>query len=147
MAERRQKTVNPPRWVLDCSAVAAFLLEEKDGRDIDPLILTAGDGRITITVPSLFSYEMTNVFATGVRKRRISLEDAADLSSALWNLPLHVEPAPYPVVQRRIFTLAQEHRLSAYDAAYLELAQRLQANLKTFDKDLLALKKKYSFIS
>ena len=36
----------------------------------------------------------------------------------------------------RILGLARAHRLSSYDATYLELAQRLGASLASFDRDL-----------
>jgi len=37
-----------------------------------------------------------------------------------------------------VLRLAQTHRLSVYDAAYLELAQRHRVELATLDADLMA---------
>ncbi len=43
-------------------------------------------------------------------------------------------------------SLAWVHELSFCDAAYLELALRLQCRLKSLDRHLLALRSHYPFI-
>ena len=48
--------------------------------------------------------------------------------------------------QRNIILLAREFDLTAYDAAYLELAIRLDSKLATLDADLLKLKRIFNWI-
>jgi predicted nucleic acid-binding protein len=49
--------------------------------------------------------------------------------------PIHVEPAS-TAAWSAIHHLAEQHRLTAYDAAYLEVAQRAGLPLATLDGDL-----------
>ena len=46
-----------------------------------------------------------------------------------------IKPAPYPF-DVDVFALARKHRLTFYDAAYLELARRHDVALATLDEKL-----------
>ena len=134
-------------WVLDCSAVSAFLLAEKPGaEEVEPILTKAAAGEARILMPALFWFEALNVLVVAERKGRLSPEQAAVLRDETRHLPLATEWETGPVERRRIHELAQQHRISAYDAAYLELAERQGAKLKSLDRDLLALKRRYSWI-
>lgn len=52
------------------------------------------------------------------------------------NLPLHTDVNLTQETLRRVQALAQEHALSAYDAAYLELATRKGVGLASLDQRL-----------
>jgi predicted nucleic acid-binding protein len=51
-------------------------------------------------------------------------------------LPIRIDPARTPDQWPPALALAQCHRLTVYDAAYLELAQRTGLPLATLDADL-----------
>lgn len=134
------------KWVLDCSAMASVMLMETDGRETDDLLEQALADKIHISVPSLFWYEISNVLITAVRKKRLEINQARGALARLYELPIGTDTTEGVVVYRRIFDLALMHDLSFYDAAYLELADRIGASLKTFDKAILRLKSHYPWI-
>lgn len=134
------------KWVLDCSAMASVMLMETDGRETDDLLEQALAERIHISVPSLFWYEISNVLTTAVRKKRLEINQARGALARLCELPIGTDTTDGVVVYRRIFDLALMHDLSFYDAAYLELADRIGASLKTFDKAILRLGRHYPWI-
>jgi predicted nucleic acid-binding protein len=133
-------------WVIDCSAAAAFLLQEQEGSAIDSLLRRAGDNEIHLVVPSLFWFELVNTLVTAERRGRITRHQALLLRGEADGLPVATEPPPGSVERRRLHDLALNHRLTAYDASYLELAERQGARLKTLDPDLLALRGQYPWI-
>jgi predicted nucleic acid-binding protein len=133
-------------WVIDCSAVAAFLLNEPEGGRIDPFIEGAASGDIELLAPALFWSELLNVLMMAERRGRISREQAVGLRNATDHLPVTTEPDLGALARRRIHEFGLAHNLTAYDAAYLELAERRGARLKTLDPDLLALRPHYPWI-
>lgn len=134
------------KWVLDCSAMASVILMETEGRETDDLLEQALADRIHISVPPLFWYEMSNVLATAVRKKRLEINQARGALARLCELPINTDDVEGVLVYRRIFDLALMHDLSFYDAAYLELADRIGASLKTLDQAILRLNSHYPFI-
>ncbi len=134
------------KWVLDCSAMASVMLMETECRETDDLLEQALAGRVHISVPSLFWYEMSNVLAMAVRKKRLDINQGRDALARLCELPISTDTADGVVIYRRILDLALMHELSFYDAAYLELADRIGASLKTLDQALLRLSSRYSWI-
>ena len=69
------------------------------------------------------------------RKGRLTDEQVNEFLEDLAALPIRVMPAAAAQL-RAILSLAKQHRLTAYDAAYLELAQRAGLPLATLDGDL-----------
>jgi len=134
------------KWVLDCSVMAAIILSEKEGLEASEILEQALEGRIQILVPALFWYEIGNVLTISVRSNRLAKDKAQEALLQLGELPINTDLPEDFIVRRRIFDLAVLHNLSAYDAAYLELAERFNACLKTFDQALLKLRSRYSWI-
>ena len=118
-------------FVVDASVAGAWYLPDES----DPLADTAAL-RLTsdsAIVPALFWFELRNVFLMGERRGRISEADTARFISNLARLPLTTDREPN---ENAIFHLARAHKLSIYDAAYLELAQRKGATLASLDNAL-----------
>lgn len=69
------------------------------------------------------------------RHDRIAEASSARFPHALSRLRIGVDPAPGDAL---VMTLARRHRLSVYDAAYLELARRRGVPLATLDTALAA---------
>ncbi len=57
-------------------------------------------------------------------------------SSDLSALAIRIQPPHAPAVWNSVIQVATKHRLTIYDAAYLELAQRMGLPLATLDRDL-----------
>ena len=87
-------------------------------------------------VPSLWRLEVANILEMGVRRGRndAGFRDAtlADLSS----LPIRIDPHTNRQAWSNTLQLSHLHRLTLYDAAYLELAKRRGLPLATLDEEL-----------
>lgn len=116
--------------VVDCSVAAAWLLGEND--DADPLIAAgAAEG---LHVPALWHLEMANVVLTALKRKRLTAAEARQAEHLVQALPV-VTDTTAPNIGKLI-ALGREYHLTAYDAAYLELALRQRLPLATFDTDL-----------
>ncbi|MBO9569224.1 MAG: type II toxin-antitoxin system VapC family toxin [Cellulomonas iranensis] len=116
--------------VVDASAVLAVLLDP--GTRGEQAARHARDARLV--APDLLGYEVLNV----LRRRRASghlTTNQADLAVRTWD-ELPVELWALAPLQDRVWRLA--HNLSAYDAAYVALAEHLDAPLLTGDHRLAA---------
>jgi predicted nucleic acid-binding protein len=87
-------------------------------------------------VPSLWWYEISNALVVAQRKRRLTEADRFGLMDLYGNLPLQTDSHLTSEIVGRLQGLAHERGLSAYDAAYLELAIRKSASLATLDQKL-----------
>lgn len=114
-----------PPLVGDCSVLAAVLFDEPErGRAADALSGTE------IFAPYLIDHELVSV---AVKKAHQGLEDVVRQGlSDLADLAI-TRCSVDAAAQWRV---ALEFELSAYDAAYLQLALELQAPLVTFDQRL-----------
>jgi predicted nucleic acid-binding protein len=89
-------------------------------------------------VPSIWRLEVANSLQTGLRRGRI---DAAFRDAALADLSLmdiSIDPETDDHAWTTSLRVAERHRLTLYDAAYLELAQRRNLPLASLDRELLA---------
>jgi predicted nucleic acid-binding protein len=120
--------------VLDCSVAVSWCFEDEASPATDDLLDRVRDeGAI---VPALWRWEVANVLLVGVRRGRLSAGDASARLSLIDTLSIAQDADASEKAWRETFLLAQTHALSAYDAAYLELALRLGADLATKDADL-----------
>ncbi len=87
-------------------------------------------------VPALWPFEVANVLTMAERRGRITSEGTADFLERLRLLPIQVERREALWVCQQVLTLTRQHRVNAYDAAYLELATRERLALATLDGDL-----------
>ncbi len=89
-----------------------------------------------ILAPNLFALEVANVAAKLESKGIIREADALRYFSLLGQLGIrYVETLPSAAFGQ-ILHLAKQHRLSAYDAAYLHLAVTQGIGIATLDSDL-----------
>lgn len=87
-------------------------------------------------VPSIWSLEVANAVLVGERRERISQQQADRFMTMLRTLLIQTDFITLALVGSDVLSLARSHRLSAYDASYLELAQRLSLPLATLDQRL-----------
>lgn len=132
--------------VVDCSAMAAFLLSEREGAPVDRVVEEAVSGNVDLVVPSLFWFEIQNVLLHAERAGRIPKGDAERMESLLLALPIRTDSPPNRITLSRMRRWAETHRLTAYDAAYPELAERLGARLITLDAALRRLSRLHPWI-
>lgn len=120
--------------VIDASFVASlFLPDEASDRAALVAEAIAHDGA---AAPGLLQLEVTNILLMAERRRRIDGVQLLALCEAFDKLPVSLQPSLTPDQRAQVLRLAQKHRLSAYDAAYLELAMRLALPLASLDEPL-----------
>ena len=116
--------------VVDASAIGAIMFGEPEGQTLAAHL----DGE-TLLAPSLLDFELTNLALKKARKRPDDLPKI--LVSLQTALALPVSRIAVPGLD--VFALAAETGLTAYDASYLWLARRHDAELVTLDADLARL--------
>jgi predicted nucleic acid-binding protein len=87
-------------------------------------------------VPVIWRLEVANGLAMVRRRRRITEEAAARALADLSLMPIEPDPETWPRAWSGALALADAHRLTVYDAAYLELALRAGRPLATLDQEL-----------
>ena len=124
--------------VLDCSVAIPWIIQEQSNAAIDALFQDGYRGAVSLFVPALWFTECGNTLNEMVKRKRLSLDQAQEGFTTLRYCRVQADAPPAVAIQSRILRLAQAHRLSFYDATYLELAQRRQCLLATLDQDLRA---------
>ena len=84
-------------------------------------------------VPSVWSLEVRNILVVNERRGRIEPEDSDAFLRELLLLPIRIRPDQD---ESALLTLARKHQLTAYDAAYLDLAVRISVPVATLDRSL-----------
>jgi predicted nucleic acid-binding protein len=82
--------------------------------------------------------EVLNVLLMAQRRGRMTRAARRDRIEFLRKLPITLDAETAAQAWDAANGLAERHRLTLYDAAYLELAQRLELPLATLDADLRA---------
>jgi predicted nucleic acid-binding protein len=120
--------------VLDSSATLAWIYAEELTASIRGVFVAVQENGAW--VPTHWSLEVATVLEMGVRRGRhnAAFRDATLADLAL--LPVSSDPHTPRQAWGTTLRLAEHHRLTLYDAAYLELAKRIQLPLATLDKDL-----------
>ena len=105
--------------MIDASIRVAWFLDEKSDRRVETAFDTIA--HVETRAPSLFYYEIRNALLVSERRNRITEAMSAAFLHDLGLLPIRLEPAEDDA---SLMTLARQRKLTVYDAAYLELAQR-----------------------
>ena len=119
-------------FVLDNSIVCGWFLENQATPYSDAVIQRLQDDRAF--VPGLWELEFANVLRTACMRQRLTAEAAQRVIAQIVSLPIDVDRQPIPISE--VLGLALRFGLSSYDAAYLELALRLQLPIATGDGPL-----------
>jgi predicted nucleic acid-binding protein len=122
------------RLVVDNSVVMSWCFEDEVSPYTDAVLDAMGRARAL--VPSIWCSEAANVLALAMRKRRLKPADAARFAELLRKLPIDVAPRDSRSDVARLLAVALETGLTAYDAAYLDLARREHLALATTDAPL-----------
>jgi len=83
--------------------------------------------------PCLWWFELRNTLVVNERRGRLTEADTAAFLRHVARLPVTLDPTPE---DGAALILARAHRLTIYDAAYLDLAQRTSLPLATLDTAL-----------
>jgi len=122
--------------VLDGSAALAILLPDERGGKPAAAIFKALNDADEIFVPAHWWVEITNGVLVAERRGRLTQMESATALEDAHALEPATDTESGERVTRDVLALARLHSLTAYDAAYLELAMRKKAKLETLDAAL-----------
>ncbi|MGD9656334.1 MAG: type II toxin-antitoxin system VapC family toxin [Methylocystis sp.] len=118
-------------FVIDASILAGLALaDERPPRAVAAVERLRGE---TALAPSQLFFEIRNVLLVSERRHRLTQAGTEEFLRIIGRLPITID---INCDERRLMTLARTHRLTAYDAAYLELALREGVALATLDAEL-----------
>ena len=122
--------------VLDASFALSWYFEDERTPVADALLDRVADQGAT--VPGLWRLEIANGLRTAIRRNRIDQGFRDRAIAQLARLPITVDPDTDRYAWTTTLQLADRFVLTPYDAAYVELAQRLVLPLATLDDPLRA---------
>jgi predicted nucleic acid-binding protein len=124
-------------FVLDASVALLWLAPETNPAGVDYATAALADLKASqAVVPSLLALEIANVVTKLEVKGVVTEADSQRYIALLGRLNITVDQATAAHALGDTLNLARRYRLSAYDAAYLELALRTGMPLVTLDADL-----------
>ncbi len=127
-------------FVLDCSITMAWLFHDEGTPKTTALLNRLA--METALVPAWWFIEITNVLAMAERKGRINPAQSDAFIADLSKLGIERDDEAPGRAFTHLLPLCRAHRLTSYDAIYLELAIRRSLPLATLDDDLRKAAKK-----
>ena len=125
------KPVADEDFVLDASVTMAWCFEDEADAYADSVLQRLQKDRAI--VPVLWTLEVSNVLLMAERKGRLQEADSTYFLAILSQLPITIEALSDFSLSRASLHLGRTYHLSAYDAAYLDLANRHGLKLATRD--------------
>lgn len=116
--------------VIDCSYMLAMVMPDEKRPDS---IREAAAGRLL--VPSIWAYEVANALRNGLRRQRVTDDQVFAVCTRIEGFRIEQVGSVEAGVRQR-FIAAHQHALTAYDAAYIDLALQLRCALATLDAAL-----------
>lgn len=123
-------------FVLDCSVTMTWCFDDEATTYTDAIRDSLAD--VQAVVPSLWCLEVANAAIVGERRKRLDEARSHRFIVLLEALPIVIDHETSSRAFGEITHLARSHQLSAYDAAYLELAIRRGLPLACLDGKLKA---------
>ncbi|MDP8243470.1 MAG: type II toxin-antitoxin system VapC family toxin [Candidatus Hinthialibacter antarcticus] len=123
------------QFVLDCSATMSYFFKDETPKLVDAAFETLANSTRAL-VPSIWPLEIANTCLCAERRKRLTPDDTDVIYSILAALPIQVDTHTNVIATRETVLIARKYKLTAYDAAYLELARRENLSLLSLDKKL-----------
>lgn len=125
-----------PKIVLDASVVLAWLEQGEKSDAANMLRHDIVGGTVAAWAPDFLLTEFINLF----RKKHLSRSDAKLFIETVLTVGISFDDAPVRTNIAALIDITTTHKISAYDAQYLLLAQKLNCKLVSFDRELLRIK-------
>ena len=122
------------QFVLDCSVAISWCLVDENDDYANAILAMMPDSEAF--VPGIWSLEIANTLVVAERRKRMTKEQSEQAIALLQSLLIQVDQVTDVKALDATLKLARQEGLAAYDAAYLELALRLQLPLATLDTRL-----------
>jgi predicted nucleic acid-binding protein len=112
-----------PHFVADASVTIGWVHPGQATAKTAEMLDAIADGA-TLEVPAVWALEVANALLVLVRRRKLAEDERQAGLGWLRGLRVRIDHEAASLGFSRLSELASAHRLSVYDAAYLELAQR-----------------------
>jgi predicted nucleic acid-binding protein len=123
-------------FVLDNSIAMRWCFENTSNRYAEAVLQQLASGG-EAAAPVLWLYAVGSVLAKAQKNGAIAPRKAAEFLQDLKSLKIRIDRDGVDRILTDVHRLAVTHRLTGYDAAYLELATRRGLPLATLDQDLI----------
>lgn len=123
------------RLVVDASIAVSWCFEDEE-TPYTAWVLSRMEEGAEAVVPPLWPFETVDALLQAERRRRLTAAHAAVFLEQMEGFRIVVDAAPLSRVFGWVFLEARQQGLTAYDAAYLELALRRGLPLATLDDPL-----------
>lgn len=123
---------NIKTYVVDASFILAFLIPSEKTAQIDEILDEYSVNKVRLISTSLLPYEVLNGLKSASLQKKLSQTTATILGTQFLDLEIEIKEVDF----METFLLANEKKLSVYDASYLLLAKNTGSTLLTFDKHL-----------
>jgi predicted nucleic acid-binding protein len=117
--------------VIDASAALAWLFGEEQAQSHEARLGDSG-----LVAPSLWRLEVVNAVLVKERRGHISASQGNKFLQILEALEISIAGDPAGPGLKQLAVFARPHQLTAYDAAYLELAIEFGIPLWTYDRNM-----------
>ena len=125
------------QFVLDASVVLTWCFPDENA-ELAQYVADMFQRDNTALAPTFWPHEVLNGLLAGERCKRISRELVRRFLDDLALLPVELKPFSARAVFDRIQSLSRKYGLTAYDAAYLDLALESGLAVASLDEDLVA---------
>ena len=122
-------------FVIDASVAVAWVHPAQATPETETLLNAVADGAV-LEAPALWPLEVANALLVLVRRGKLSDSERTTALGWLVRLAVKIDHEMSALAFTKISSLAVEHQLSVYDAAYLELAIRRKLPLGCKDGTL-----------
>ncbi|MGD9814929.1 MAG: type II toxin-antitoxin system VapC family toxin [Hyphomonadaceae bacterium] len=122
-------------FVIDASAMLSWCFDDEKPRNAETVLRRLAKGGMA--APAHFPLECVNIIRVGERERRLTVQQASAFIALVESLRIEIDAETARRAWSETAELSRRTGLTAYDAAYLELAIRRQATLVSRDKQLI----------
>lgn len=121
-------------FVVDASVIFSWQFPDEDSDLVSQVVEMFIEQ--TAWVPAHWHAEIANGFAIAVRRNRLTRDYREGALQRICDLPIRTDHDSTPALWNETQIICDDYQLSAYDAAYLEVAQRRRIPLATLDKSM-----------
>lgn len=126
----------------------AYFLDDEHSEYAEAIFDYTVKDNAQIISPSIFYLEALNVLQISLKRNRLTKQQFLQLNQAVAELEVDIDlESTLAKNVPAISALMQQHQLTAYDAAYLELSIRRNVPLATLDKALRKAAKAHNLLA
>lgn len=124
--------------VLDASVILEWLAEGEKADAARKIHNNILEGKVAAWAPDFLLTEVVNILFW---RKKFTPANTGKFIETLVTIGINFDDEPDYLKIQTIIHLVSEYRITAYDAQYLLLAQKIQCKLVSFDTELLKIRK------